>query len=121
MIRGSTREKTLLSSPIEMKGKVWILRGRIENVYAGASTLGKRLIKMAPAIGARVGANAKKSRLKLDSREAARRDRGVGCSRARIYLGPKEISDDTRADSTLGGRRKVGRDTGTKVSRFVIE
>lgn len=45
----------------------------------------------------------------------------AGCSRARIYLGPKEISDDTRADSTLGGRRKVGRDTGTKVSRFVIE
>lgn len=32
----------------------------------------------------------------------------------------KEISDDT-SQSTQGGRRKVGRDTGTKVSRFVIE
>lgn len=32
----------------------------------------------------------------------------------------KEISDDT-GQSTQGGRRKVGRDTGTKVSRFVIE
>lgn len=32
----------------------------------------------------------------------------------------KEISDDT-GRSTQGGRRKVGRDTGTKVSRFVIE
>lgn len=32
----------------------------------------------------------------------------------------KEISDDT-GQSTQGGRRKVGRDTGTKVLRFVIE
>jgi hypothetical protein len=32
----------------------------------------------------------------------------------------KEISDDT-SRSTQGGRRKVGRDTGTKVPRFVIE
>ena len=42
--------------------------------------------------------------------------------RARIYLSrPKEISDDTRGRSTRAGRWKVGRDTGTKVSRFVIE
>lgn len=32
----------------------------------------------------------------------------------------KEISDDT-GQSTQGGRRTVGRDTGTKVLRFVIE
>lgn len=43
-----------------------------------------------------------------------------GFSHGKNISRSKEISDDT-GRSTQGGRRKVGRDTGTKVLRFVIE